>query len=286
MAVVETRSLSKNYGSSRGIKEVDLTVSQGEVFGFIGPNGAGKTTTIRLLLDLIRPSAGSAKILEMDCQTDSLAIREKTSYLPGDLALPEANTARQILDHLMRLRRQRIDLDLAERLDLDLDKPVKELSKGNRQKIGLVSCFSKDAELYILDEPTSGLDPLRQTDVRALIKEKARRGKSVFLSSHDLDQVELVADTVAIIKEGSLVLQETMSDLKKKQKKKVSLKTDDASPLQDLANTEDLTIDNGRVDFRYRGQAPELLEALAKTNPTDLEISTETLDEIFDAYYD
>ena len=189
---IETVGLTKLYGETRGIEDLELRVEQGEIFGYLGPNGAGKTTTIRLLVDLIRPTRGRAAIAGLDTYSQSMEVRRVTSYLPGELKLPPRSTALAFISYLGRLRggvdRKVVD-ELAERLELDLHRRIGDLSKGNKQKVGLVAAFAPGSELLILDEPTSGLDPLRQQDVLQLIRERAAAGRTVFLSSHELDHV-------------------------------------------------------------------------------------------------
>ena len=205
---IETRGLTKFYGSSRGVEDLDMTIEQGEIFGFLGPNGAGKTTTIRLLMDLIRPTGGHARIFGMDARLDSVAIKRLIGYLPGELALWDKFTGRQILIYLGNLRGgvpfERVT-DLAERLQLDLDRKFREYSKGNKQKVGLIQAFMHEPNLLILDEPTAGLDPLNQQVFFQMAAEARRQGATIFLSSHMLSEVEHTCDRVGIIREGRLI---------------------------------------------------------------------------------
>jgi len=205
---IETAGLTKFYGAQRGIEELGLRVEHGEVFGFLGPNGAGKTTTIRLLLDLIRPTRGRAAVAGLDTRTQSLEVRRRTGYLPGELRLPARSTVAAFLSFLGNLRggvkRSAVD-ELADRLELGLERRIGDLSKGNKQKVGVVAAFMHDPELLILDEPTDGLDPLRRMDVLELIRERAAAGRTVFLPSHDLAEVEHAASRVGIVRDGSLV---------------------------------------------------------------------------------
>jgi beta-exotoxin I transport system ATP-binding protein len=198
-AAIRAEHLTKFYGEARGILELDLEVQEGEIFGFLGPNGAGKTTTIRLLLDLIRPSSGRAEVFGLETRRDAVAIRRRIGYLPGDLRLYERLTGRELLDYFGHLR----GLDglgngpaLAERLAVEIDRPVRDLSRGNRQKIGLLQAFMHQPDLLILDEPTSGLDPLIQQVFYDLVREATAEGRTVFLSSHNLAEVQHVADRV------------------------------------------------------------------------------------------
>jgi ABC-2 type transport system ATP-binding protein len=224
-AAIETRGLGKRYSRHAALADLDLRVELGEVFGFIGPNGAGKTTTIRLLLDLIRPTAGRASVLGLDARRDGVQVRRQVGYLPGDLALYEDMTAAQQLAFLARLR-GRPELDprpLAERLALDLHRPVKALSRGNKQKVGLVQAFMHDPELLILDEPTTGLDPLIQHEFAAMVGEARERGATVFLSSHVLGDVERLADRVGLLRAGRLVLVDDVGALKARVTRRLEL---------------------------------------------------------------
>ncbi len=230
--VIQTNKLTKFYGSSRGILDIDLSVGSGEVFGFLGPNGAGKTTTIRILLDLIRATSGSARVFGMDAHKDSTRIRSRTGYLPGEYGMYEDMTAADYLTLLGSLRsNQQPSLKslLVELLELDTSRRIKSYSHGTKQKLALVQAFMHDPELVILDEPTSGLDPLVQQRFYEFILETKRRGKTIFFSSHILSEVERVCDRVAILKEGRLIALHGISDLKK-----LRLKTIEVTFEQDL----------------------------------------------------
>lgn len=222
---VRTSALSKFYGRHVGVVHLDLEVDEGEVYGLLGPNGAGKTTTIRTLLGLIRPTSGSAEVLGLPLSR-GVEIRRGTGYLPGDLALYDRMTAAALLEHLARLRggldRGRMRA-LAERLDLDLDRRVRELSRGNRQKVGVVQAFLHRPRLLVLDEPTSGLDPLVQQEFQALVRESQDQGATVLLSSHVLAEVQHLADRVAIMDRGRLVVVDTVDGLREKATKQVEL---------------------------------------------------------------
>ena len=224
---IETVGLSKTYGSEiRALVDLDLRVERGEVFGYLGPNGAGKSTTIRLLLGLIRPTSGRASIFGRDTQADGVASRREVGYLPGDLRLADRLTGREQLDSLARLRgREDVALrtELCRRLDVDLDRPIRQLSKGNRQKLGIVQAFMHRPELVVLDEPTAGLDPLLQGEVRTLLRQTADDGRSVFISSHSLDEVQHVADRVGIIRQGRLVDVDAVETLRERSLRHVSV---------------------------------------------------------------
>jgi len=216
---IEAVGLSKTYGNEvRALVDLNLRVERGEVFGFLGPNGAGKSTTIRLLLGLIRPTAGRAALFGRDTQNDGVASRRDVGYLPGDLRLADRLTGREQLDSLTRLRGGDVALrdELCERLRVQLDRPIRQLSRGNRQKLGLVQAFMHRPGLVVLDEPTSGLDPLLQAEVRSLIRETAADGHSVFISSHSLDEVQHVADRVGIIRQGRLIDVDSVESLRER----------------------------------------------------------------------
>ena len=289
---IETVGLTKFYGESRGIEDLDLRVERGEVFGCLGPNGAGKTTTIRLLLDLIRPTSGCASVAGLDSQAQSVEVRRLTGYLPGELKPPARSSAIDFLSFLGRLRggvERRAVTGLAERLGLDLKRPIGELSKGNKQKVGIVAAFMHDPELLLLDEPTSGLDPLRQQDVLELVRERAAAGRTVFLSSHELDQVEHVAERVGIIRDGRLIAAEAISTLKQRALRRVEVRL--AAPasglerLRDVAGVRDVAFADGVIRLHIEGSMDSLVKELAQLPVQTLTSETAELEEIFRSYY-
>ncbi len=216
---INLQEVTKHFRGGGGVDDVTLEVVAGEVFGFLGPNGAGKTTTIRLLLDLIRPDAGQIRLFGLDSRRDSVAVRRRLGYLSGDLALYERLTPRELLTHFAHLRggpAWREIAELADRFDLELDRPIRALSKGNRQKVGLVQAIMGEPELLVLDEPTSGLDPIVQHQVHMLMREVAAEGRTVFLSSHVLAEVGQVADRVGLIREGRVVAVERIAELRRR----------------------------------------------------------------------
>jgi ABC-2 type transport system ATP-binding protein len=289
---IETVGLTKLYGKTKGIEDLDLRVEQGEIFGFLGPNGAGKTTTIRLLLDLIRPTRGQAAIAGLDTQSRSLEVRRITSYLPGELKLPARSTALEFITYLDRLRggvdRKVVD-ELAERLELNLHRKIGDLSKGNKQKVGLVAAFAPDPELLILDEPTSGLDPLRQQEVLQLIRERAAAGRTVFLSSHELDQVQRVAERVGIIREARLVVVEAISALKQRSVHHLEVKladgTPDAERLGNVPGVRNVAVADGVAHLTVEGSMDALVKELAKLPVETMTSQPPELDEIFLTFY-
>jgi ABC-2 type transport system ATP-binding protein len=290
--VIETDRLTKAYGSARGIEDVNIVVEAGEVFGLLGPNGAGKTTTIRTLLDLLHPTSGSARIFGLDSHRDSVEIRTRLGNLPGDFGFGAGSSGRSALSLLARLRGieglGRAE-DLARRFRADLDRPLGELSRGNRQKVGLILASFHSPELLILDEPTSGLDPLMQEEFLALVAEERERGCAVFISSHELDEVERVCDRVGIVRGGRLIAVERVSDLLEKAKRRVTLQLAESADLAELkaiAGVSDLKVEGRRASFLIGGDVDEAIKAIAAHHVNDLEIAHPTLEEVFLTYYE
>ncbi len=289
--IVAAEGLTKFFGTSRGIEDVSFEVRAGEVFGFLGPNGAGKTTTIRALLDLIHPSAGSARLFGLDSRRESVAIRARLGNLPGDFGYGKQARGREALSLLARLR----GIDgtgraeaLAERFDADLERPLGQLSRGNRQKVGLILACFHEPELLILDEPTSGLDPLMQEEFLALVEEERQRGCAVFISSHELDEVQRVCDRVAMVRQGRLVAVEGMADLLGRARRKVRVRLAGPEPLEDLRaldGVSELAVDDGVVSFEVAGELDPVVKALARHHVSDLEAVHPSLDEVFLGYY-
>lgn len=288
---IQTRGLTKMFGSVTALRDLDLTVQTGEVFGFLGPNGAGKSTAIRTLLDQIRPTSGSASILGMDSRIDSLAIRARVGYVPGDLALYPNLTGAETLHYFAKLRggvdQAYVD-SLAERLEADLSKKVKEYSTGNRQKIGLIQAFMHRPLLLILDEPSAGLDPLVQQEFHTLLREMRDDGRTVFLSSHTLSEVEQVAGRVAIIRHGRLVAVERIADLKAKAIRRIDLQFAADVPadlFDDVAGVRESVIADGRAQVAFDGPINPILQAAMDHELIDLHTRDADLEEIFLAYY-
>ena len=288
---IETEKLTKFYGRHRGIEDVSFAVAPGEVFGFLGPNGAGKTTTIRALLDLHHPTGGSARLFGLDSRRDSVAIRARLGNLPGDFGFGRQASGREALRLLARLRGVagigRAEA-LAERFHADLERPLGQLSRGNRQKIGLILATFHEPELLILDEPTGGLDPLMQEEFLALVGEERERGCTVFVSSHDLDEVQRICDRVGMVREGRLIAVERMADLLGKARRKVSVRLAEADPLEDLRalpEVSELSILDGRAGFEVAGDFDRVLKVLADHHVTDIEAVHPSLEEVFLGYY-
>jgi ABC-2 type transport system ATP-binding protein len=289
--VIETRGLTKLYGSQRGIEDVTIAVEAGEVFGFLGPNGAGKTTTIRTLLDLLHPTRGSARIFGLDSRRDSVAIRARLGNLPGDFGYGRESTGRQAVALLAKLRG--VDgggraEELAKRFRADLDRPLGQLSRGNRQKVGLILATFHEPELLILDEPTSGLDPLMQEEFLSLVSEERERGCAVFLSSHELDEVERVCERVGMVRAGRLIAVERVQELLGKARRRFSVRLGDGADLDGLRSVPgvtDLSLEDGRVSFAVAGELDPVIRALAANHVLDLEAVHPSLEEVFLTYY-
>jgi ABC-2 type transport system ATP-binding protein len=288
---IRADGLTKRYGEARGIESIDLQVAHGEVFGFLGPNGAGKTTFIRTVLDLLHPTAGTATVLGLDSRRDSIAIRRRLGYLPGELSLWPSETVRTVLQHLARLRggvpQPSIDA-LADRFDLTLDRKIRDLSKGNRQKIGLVQAFMHDPELLILDEPTGGLDPLQQREFRTLVLERATAGVTVFLSSHVLSEVEHTATRVAVLREGRIVTVDDVAALKARALRQFEVMFARPIDVDELAAIEGVRVLGGHgavVDLAITGSVDPLIKALAHYDVVNIVSHEPDLEQIVLSYY-
>ena len=291
-SVIEAEQLTKRYGKSRGIEDLTLSVRKGEIFGFLGPNGAGKTTTIRTLLDLLHPTSGSATIFGLDSRRDSIAIRARTGNLPGDFAFEDRVTGHQLLRLFANLRGMS-DLgsaaDLADRFKADLSKPLRELSRGNRQKIGLIQALFHEPDLLILDEPTGGLDPLMQEEFLTVVAEHRDRGATVFLSSHDLAEVERICDRVGIIRAGRLAAVESVSEMREHAYRDVVVRFAEPVSLADfeaLPEIEQIVVSDDTLSFRSLGGLDAAIKAIASHSVIDIEIKRPTLEELFLTYYD
>ena len=290
---IETTGLAKIYhGTVWALTELDLRVERGEVFGYLGPNGAGKSTTIRLLLDLIHATAGRAAIFGLDTRSDGVAARRRVGYLPGDLRLVDWLTAREQLDSLARLRGavdERLRDELCERFGVVPDRPIRQLSKGNRQKIGLVQAFMHRPDLVVLDEPTAGLDPLLQAETRKLIRETAADGRTVFLSSHSLDEVQAAADRVGIIRAGRLIDVDAVASLRERSLRHVAVRFAepvDASELGTIEGVRIVDVDGAVVRLSATETAMDpLVKAVARHRIVDLVAEPADLEEIFLQFY-
>jgi len=291
---IVTQGLTKYYGTTAGILDLDLEVETGEVFGFLGPNGAGKSTTIRTLLDFLHPTRGSARVFGLDSHRDSLAIRRRVGYLPADLALYADMTGRELLQFFGRLRGSKTDgrADaLAERFGLDLDRRNRDYSSGNRQKVGIVQAFMDDPELLILDEPTSGLDPLMQQEFYRLIDEVRAQGRTVFLSSHVLPEVERLADRVGIVRQSRLVAVDTVESIKAKALRRIEIRFAEPIDVASFAalpgvHRADATHERRVLTVDVSGTVEGVLRLAATHAIEDLRARDADLEEVFLAYYD
>jgi len=288
---VHTERLTKHYGKVEALVDLSIDIGPGEVFGFLGPNGAGKTTMIRTILDEIRPTAGSAEILGMDTHAESVAIRRRIGYLPGDLALYPNLTGKDLLTYFANLRGG-VDWTnvnaIAERLGADLSKKIGDLSSGNRQKIGIIQAFMNTPDLLILDEPSTGLDPLVQREFQAMMREVAESGRTVFLSSHTLSEVQRVAHRVGIIRHGRLIALEAVSDLRRKAIRRVELDFDGPVPRRNLTavpGVRDIITDGTTATMSFDGEMPDLLAAASGHHLRDVSTQDADLEEIFLTYY-
>lgn len=286
MKAIETFGLTKYYGDVRGVEEVYLCVEEGEFFGFIGPNGAGKSTLIRTLLGLIFPTSGRAEIFGKDIVKNKLEILGSIGYLPSETAFPKGMKVRDVLTFSANMRGMDCSDEakaLCERLDLDADRRIDELSLGNRKKVGIVCALQHKPSLYVLDEPTSGLDPLMQQEFFSILKERNREGATVFLSSHVLSEIKKYCDRAAIIREGRILLSDSVDNLGHTGVKKVIVKGVDDIP--SLYGIGELKKEEDRISFLYRGEIRELVSALSRLDISDLNITDPELDEIFMSYY-
>jgi ABC-2 type transport system ATP-binding protein len=291
MSVIETEKLTKFYGSHLGIVDLDLRVEQGEVFGFLGPNGAGKTTTIRLLLDLLRPTSGRACVFGIETTSDPVAIHRRIGYLPGEFALFDRLTGGQTVEYFANLRGGVDPLyqaDLVARFDLDPSRRFKEYSKGNKQKVGLVIALQHRPDLLILDEPTSGLDPLVQQTFFGLLRETVTEGRTAFLSSHILGEVEKTCDRVAIIRDGRIVKVDRVAALRDLAYHEVELRFAApvaASEFSSLRGVSDVVAIDGGLRMRVTGSMAPIVEAAAGRGLVDFETREPSLEQTFLAQY-
>jgi len=291
-AVIELNNLTKMYGTNRGVEDLSLQIQPGTVVGFLGPNGAGKTTTISMLVDLIRPTKGSVQIFGLDAQKQGIEIRRRIGFLAGDFALDENLTGWQQLAYFGQLRgafnKKRVD-ELATRLSCNLNRKIKTLSRGNRQKVGLISALMHDPELLIFDEPTSGLDPLIQAEFNKIIAEYKAAGKTTFISSHLLSEVQEICDEVAFIREGKLIAVQAMDSLANGLPKQIRIVSSDTSLKKSLGALKGLKIHTsgkGNYDCTYQGDLKPLLQMLAKHAIADVTISEADLETVFLKYYE
>ena len=285
--------LTKHYGKHRGISNLNLTVNQGEFFGFIGPNGAGKSTTIRTLMGLIRPSGGNASIFGLDCQSQASVIARDVGYLPSENSYYENMKVRELLQYTADLYAMNCETkmyELSERLNLDLSRKIADLSLGNKKKVGIVSAIMTSPKLIIMDEPTSGLDPLIQQAFYDILKEENKRGVTIFLSSHVLSEVQRLCDRVAILREGKLISVQSMKELRENGYKKISLTAKSAIPEDffSVPGTANLEWDKSKtsVSFMFSGPVMMIMNQLHRLELEDILIEEPSLEEVFLHYYE
>ncbi|WP_151736941.1 ABC transporter ATP-binding protein ['Paenibacillus yunnanensis' Narsing Rao et al. 2020] len=289
MTVIELNHLTKHYGKSRGIRDVNLAVEEGEIFGFIGPNGAGKSTTIRTLLGLIYPTSGSAAVFGRNC-TEHPEIRKELGYLPSEVFYYDNMRVIDLLNYSASFYKKdctkRIR-ELAEMMDLDLKKKIDDLSFGNKKKVGIVQGLLHEPKLIILDEPTSGLDPLMQQKFFELIAEENRKGATVFFSSHILSEVQKMCSRVAFIKEGEIIKLERMSTLQESSYKRISLESAAAIRKEDfsLAGVSHLEVNGNAAKFIFKGNINAIMKAITAVELRNLSVEEPDLEEIFMHYY-
>ena len=288
---IRLERLNKNYGKQRGVVDLDLEVQAGEVFGYLGPNGAGKTTTIRLLLDLIRPSSGRGFVFGMDCQVEPIAVHRRIGYVPGELALYPRLTGEQTVKHFAAVRGG-VDLawvkQLCEQLDFDLTRPAQTYSSGNKRKLGLIVALMGRPDLLLLDEASAGLDPLIQQAFYRILRELREVGTTVFLSSHNLPEVERVCDRVAIIREGKLVAVQEISSLKAKALRRIEIVFDNHVPVaefESLTGVRDVAVTDRRLTFTVQGSLDSIFKAAARHTVQNVISYEPSLEEVFLSFY-
>lgn len=286
MNAIKTDKLTKYYGKARGIIEVDLTVEEGDFFGFIGPNGSGKSTTIRTLLGLISATSGSASVLGLDVATQRTEILQNIGYLPSETFFYSGMKVKDIIEFSAKLRGRDCSAEakrLCERLQLDTTRKINELSLGNRKKVGIVCALQHNPKLYILDEPTSGLDPLMQHEIYEVLKERNSQGATIFLSSHILSEVGRYCKNAAVIREGRILVCDSVANLAYTGIKHITLRGVNAIPK--IENMRDIKLGNRSVEFYYSGKADELIKSLSSFEFEDITVTDPDLDEVFMHYY-
>lgn len=290
MAILKVNNVTKKFGHFTALDGINLEVNQGEVYGFIGPNGAGKTTTIRILLGILQATSGSAQIFGMDAWRDAVEIHKRIAYVPGEVSLWPNLTGGEVIDFFVKLRgtnhRNRRE-ELIKRFDLDPTKKCGTYSKGNRQKVALIAAFASDADLYILDEPTSGLDPLMELVFQECVQEVKKQGKSVFLSSHILSEVEKLCDRVSIIRQGKIIESGTLQELRHLTRTRVRVETAQPIPnLREAPGVHDVEEFSGGASFQVDGEKMgEVMKYISQYEILALESAPPTLEELFMHHY-
>ena len=291
MSVIETRNLKKSFGSTKALRGIDLNVEKGDIYGFIGPNGAGKTTTIRILLGILKASEGSACVFEKDAWQDAVEIHKNIAFVPGEVNLWPNLTGGEVIDLLIGLKNE-VNVEkknaLIERFKLDPTKKCRSYSRGNKQKIALIAAFAQDADVYILDEPTSGLDPLMERVFQETVREVQKEGKTIFLSSHILSEVEKLCDKVSIIRDGKIIESGKIEDLRHLTRTRVRIVT--KNPVKDIESIDglfDLDIKNTTYTFQVETNTiGKILEAFNQYGIEALESTPPTLEDLFMRHYE
>ena len=288
---IRLEKLTKFYGSQRGVIDVDLEVMPGEIFGYLGPNGAGKSTTIRILLDLIRPTSGSLKVMGLDAQADAIGVRRRVGYMPSDAGLYGSLTGREYLTHAASLRGGvdwREVERLAERLSCDLSRRIDTLSHGNRQKVVVIQAFMHKPDVLVLDEPTQGLDPLMQEEFKSLLLEAREEGRTVFLSSHVLPEVEEICNRVGIIREGRIVAVEDVATLRGRRVRSIEIEFGGPVPpgdFEDLSGVRNMNVSDSFLRCDIEGSLAQLFKAAGRYEIVNVTTREPSLEEAFLAYY-
>lgn len=289
--VMELQNVTKDYGNGKGVFDVSFSVNEGEVFGYLGPNGAGKSTTIRQLMGFIHPQKGTCQIFGKDCFSEASQIQSEIGYLAGELAFMEDMTGRKFLEFMAQMKGIRVLSrmeELIERFELNPQGKMRKMSKGMKQKVGLVCAFMGNPKAVILDEPTSGLDPLMQNRFVELILEEKKKGTTILMSSHIFEEVEKTCDRTAIIRAGKIVAVEDMKSLSGKRKKIYTITLPDGQTADRFVEESGLEIRErmgNRVQLTVKNQIPETLQMIAKYQPIDLDIKTQSLEELFMHFY-
>jgi ABC-2 type transport system ATP-binding protein len=290
MGIINISNLTKSYGIHRGIIDVNLEVKEGEIFGFIGPNGAGKSTTIKLLLNLIFPDSGLANIFDLNCVTDTTKIKENLGYVPSEVRYYDNMKVKELINYAKSFRKsieEEYVKSLCQLFEVELEKNMSELSLGNRKKVAIVQALIHKPKLLILDEPTNGLDPLIQQKLFATLLKLKKEGTTIFLSSHNLTEIEEFCDRVAIIKEGKIVDVKSISEISHKNIKRVTLKTSE-NMVEDIKTIKGdiVEVNENTIVFNYSGDVNKLLSTLSKYKLENIFIQEEKLSVVFMSYYD
>lgn len=284
--VIEINNLTKSYGKARGVIDINLKVQEGDVFGFMGPNGAGKSTTIRTLLGLIKPTKGEIKLFGKDISKDKVEILKRVGYMPSEAMFYPNMKVEEIIKFASNMHKldtsKETDI-LCERLQVDRNKKISDLSLGNRKKISIICAMQHRPDLYIFDEPTSGLDPLMQKEFFNLILERNKEGATIFLSSHVLSEIQEYCKNVAIIKEGRLILEDTVEELSKSNVRKVKVKG--INEINSVYRISNMEVSEDGINFIYKGEIDKLLNVLSKKSIKDLIIEEPSLEDIFMHFY-